>query len=147
MLKKPRRVSDFIISPIMAKNIFGWAGIFFVVLLGLLFWFGHTAEGLTPYRLSLFFTVFVMLQFWNLFNARCLGSTNSAFFRLHKNVMFIVIALLILALQIAIVQFGGEVFRTVPLKFCDWIYVVSATSVVLWIGEIERGIRRTMVNG
>jgi Ca2+-transporting ATPase len=83
-----------------------------------------------------------MLQFWNLFNARCLGSTNSAFYRLHKNVMFIVIALLILALQIAIVQFGGEVFRTEPLTRCDWIIVILATSAVLWIGEIDRGIKR-----
>jgi Ca2+-transporting ATPase len=142
MNKKPRRVNDFLITPRMAKNIFGWAAVFLVILLGLLFWFGHTAEGLTPYRLSLFFTVFVMLQFWNLFNARCLGSTNSAFYRLHKNVMFIAIALLILALQIAIVQFGGEVFRTEPLTRCDWITVILATSAVLWIGEIDRGIKR-----
>ena len=142
MSKKPRRVSDFIITPLMARNIFGWAAVFFIILLGLLFWFGHTAEGLTPYRLSLFFTVFVMLQFWNLFNARCLGSTNSAFYRLHKNVMFIVIALLILALQIAIVQFGGDVFRTEPLKACDWLLVIAATSIVLWTGEIDRAIKR-----
>ncbi|MDR3184844.1 MAG: calcium-translocating P-type ATPase, PMCA-type [Prevotellaceae bacterium] len=142
MSKKPRRVTDFIITPLMAKNIFGWAAVFFVILLGLFFWFGHTAEGLTPYRLSLFFTVFVMLQFWNLFNARCLGTSNSAFYRLHKNAMFVVIALLILALQVAIVQFGGEVFRTVPLTFRDWIIVIGATSAVLWTGEIERGIKR-----
>ena len=142
MSKKPRKVSDFIITPNMAKNIFGWAAVFFIVLLGLLFWFRHTQEGLTPYRLSFFFTAFVMLQFWNLFNARCLGAIHSAFYRLHKNVMFIIIALLILALQIVIVQFGGAMFRTVPLKLCDWIFVICATSIVLWIGEIHRGIKR-----
>jgi Ca2+-transporting ATPase len=142
MKQKPRRVNNFIITSAMAKNIFSWAGVFLVVLLGLLFWFGHTAGGLTPYALSFFFTVFVMLQFWNLFNARCMGTTNSAFYHLHKNIPFVLIAVLIIGMQVVLVQFGGEVFRTVPLCLSDWLLIVAGTSVVLWIGEISRAVQR-----
>ena len=93
-------------------------------------------------ELSIFFTFFVMLQFWNLFNARCLGSNNSAFSNLGGNRSFLMIAAIILLLQIVIVQFGGEFFRTEPLTFKEWIMIIASTSLVLIAGEILRGIRR-----
>jgi Ca2+-transporting ATPase len=89
-----------------------------------------------------FFTVFVLLQFWNLFNARCLGLSHSAVSGIFQNRGFIITASAILFGQIAIVQFGGNMFRTVPLTLRDWLIIIVATSTVLWIGELTRFARR-----
>jgi len=83
-----------------------------------------------------------MLQFWNLFNAKAHGSTKSAFINLKSSKGFLVVAFLILTGQVLIVQFAGEVFRTVPLSFEEWIKVIGGTSVVLWVGELIRMILR-----
>ena len=79
-----------------------------------------------------------MLQFWNLFNARTLGLKQSAFTGLFENKSFVAIAATIFVGQILIIQFGGSVFRTVPLTFIDWISIIIGTSLVLWVGEIWR---------
>jgi Ca2+-transporting ATPase len=83
-----------------------------------------------------------MMQFWNMFNARTLGSNNSAFYKLNENRSFLLIAALILGLQIVIIQFGGGFFRTEPISLEHWIMIVAGTSAVLWIGEIKRFIAR-----
>jgi Ca2+-transporting ATPase len=142
MNRPPRRTSDFIITRPMARAIFSQAGIFLAVLLGLLGYFHYTGEELTLYEQSVFFTVFVLLQFWNLFNARCTGVTASAFHNLKNSKPFITIAALIFVLQIVIVQWGGEVFRTTPLLFRDWLAITGGTSLVLWIGEWWRWRKR-----
>lgn len=90
------------------------------------------------YDLSIFFTVFVMLQFWNLFNAKCFGLRQFAFAKLFRNKGFLAIAATILVGQILLVQFGGSLFRTVPLSVRDWLLIIAGTSVVLWIGELLR---------
>ena len=95
----------------------------------------------TNYELTLFFNVFVMLQFWNLFNARVYGQNVSAFKGLFKNKSFLLIALLIVVGQVFIIQFGGTFFRTVPLKVYDWFLVVLSTSLILWISELIKFIR------
>ena len=141
MKNKPRKVDAFIVNGIMRRNIISQGLIFLAVLLYLLFRFN--SDGVMSVReLSIFFTFFVMLQFWNLFNARCLGSNNSAFSNLGGNRSFLMIAAIILMLQIVIVQFGGEFFRTEPLTFKEWIMIIASTSLVLIAGEILRGIRR-----
>ena len=141
MKNKPRKVDAFIVNGIMRRNIISQGLIFLAVLLYLLFRFN--SDGVMSVReLSIFFTFFVMLQFWNLFNARCLGSNNSAFSNLGGNRSFLMIAAIILLLQIVIVQFGGEFFRTEPLTFKEWIMIIASTSLVLIAGEILRGIRR-----
>ncbi|MDV7402349.1 cation transporting ATPase C-terminal domain-containing protein, partial [Arthrospira platensis SPKY1] len=95
------------------------------------------ADGrVTPYELTAFFTVFVLLQFWNLFNVRCLGSTRSAFAGILRNRTFLAISGAILIGQFVIVQFGGGMFRTVPLAWDDWLLMFAATSAVLWTGEV-----------
>ncbi len=139
---KPRSASAFIITRLMATNIFAQAGLFLAVLLGLLTWFGHTHNAITGYEYSVFFTTFVMLQFWNLFNARCTGAATSAFHNLKNSKPFILIAALILLLQVIIVQFGGELFRTEPIGLRDWFIIVAATSAVLWVGELQRYFKR-----
>jgi Ca2+-transporting ATPase len=96
----------------------------------------------TDHELSIFFTFFVLLQFWNLFNARCLGLVQSAFKGMFENKGFVVIATAILVGQILIVQFGGKFFRTVPLSLNDWLIIIGSTSLVLWIGEIWRLVAR-----
>ena len=158
MEEKPRSRSAFIINPSMWKFILGVGGIFFAVLIGFVYYFEHTnitsltqlwsvpfenlsqdplAPGLSPYELSLFFTFFVFLQFWNMFNARAFATGKSAFH--FKNCGgFLLIALLIFGGQILIVELGREFFNVVPLKFLDWIIIVGCTSIVLWIGEIIR---------
>ncbi|WP_298065041.1 cation-translocating P-type ATPase [uncultured Rikenella sp.] len=138
MKHKPRRTSDFIISPFMRRSIL-WTGFGFVAaLLVLLYIFGHTGGGVTPYKLSAFFTVFVMFQFWNMFNAKAYASGRSAFHGLLHDTGFLVVASLIVIGQVLIVSFGGEVFRVVPLMLRDWAIIFASTSAVLWIGELIR---------
>ena len=157
MLEKPRSREAFIISPSMWKFILGVGGLFFAVLIGFVYYFEHTnitsltelwsvpfetnpgpmAAGLSPYELSLFFTIFVFLQFWNMFNARAYATGKSAFH--FKNCgSFLLIALIIFGGQILIVELGREFFNVVPLKFLDWVIIVGCTSIVLWIGELIR---------
>ncbi|MDE6489606.1 MAG: cation transporting ATPase C-terminal domain-containing protein, partial [Muribaculaceae bacterium] len=88
-----------------------------------------------------FFTVFVMLQFWNMFNARAFGTDRSAF-NLRGCSGFLFIALSIVVGQVIIVTFGGEFFSVVPLSLRDWLLLSAATSLVLWIGEEGRALRR-----
>lgn len=142
MDRKPRKSTDFIISTKMATFILSVGIIFVIVLLGILYWFTNYNGGLTEYKLSVFFTIFVMLQFWNLFNAKAFETGQSAFKNLAQSRGFIVVALVILFGQILIVQFGGEVFRTVPISINDWIKIIAGTSVVLWIGEIVRFFKK-----
>jgi Ca2+-transporting ATPase len=163
MNEQPRKTTDHIVSRAMAKNILG-VGIFFVILLfGLVQYFKHAditalsdfsitefaanffnfkaGNGLSAYELSLFFTIFVMLQFWNMFNAKAFMSGKSTFAVLNKCKGFLAIALVILAGQWLIVTIGGEMFNVVPLKLADWGIIIAVTSLVLWGGELRRVFR------
>lgn len=152
MKEKPRSRSAFIINNAMWRQITGIGGLFFALLFVLLYYFEHTDlttlteigklavggnTGLTPYELSLFFTVFVFLQFWNMFNAKAFETGRSA---LHfKNCKgFLTIAAMIFFGQIAIVCIGGEFFNVVSLRIIDWLLIIGSTSFVLWIGEFLR---------
>jgi Ca2+-transporting ATPase len=159
MIEKPRKTTDHIISKAMAKNILG-LGIFFVILLfALLQYFKHaditsltqfdlahfgrsffdfSAGQLSPYELSLFFTIFVMLQFWNMFNAKAFMSGQSTFAFLSKCKGFLAMTVTIIVGQWLIVSFGGKMFNVVPLKIVDWGIIIGGTSLVLWIGELIR---------
>lgn len=152
MKEKPRSRSAFIISRPMWKAIIGTGGVFFILLLGLLYYFEHTDlesltqigslplgvnKGLSPYELSLFFTIFVFLQFWNMFNARAFATGRSAF-HFKDCSGFTSIALFILLGQIVIVTIGGQFFNVVPLRLTDWLIIISSTSLVLWVGEFLR---------
>ena len=176
---KPRGPNDFIVSPEMARKIFG-VGLIFLALLILAIKFpvfgtgqsvaeveaahsgaasavqaaqtggnaameggqGHSQRGGASTELTAFFTFFVLLQFWNMFNARTLGSNKSAFAGIKENPYFLAIAGLILLGQILIVTFGGTFFRVVPLDAGMWIKLIAITSFVLWIGEALRAMDR-----
>ena len=142
MQAKPRKSSDFIITPTMGWMIFGVGILFACVLMGMLIAFEHLPGGLTVHRLTIFFTFFVMLQFWNLFNARVFGTNDSAFKHITKTYGMEVVVLAILLGQFLIVQFGGEVFRTEPLSLQEWVWIILSTSLVLWVGEVVRWIKR-----
>lgn len=142
MQEKPRRSTDFIISKAMRYNILGVGTIFLVILLGMIYYFTYSNTGMTDYRLTVFFTFFVMLQFWNLFNARVFGTTNSAFKGLSKSYGMELIVLAILLGQFLIVQFGDAVFRTVPLDWQTWLWIIGISSLVLWVGEGVRLVQR-----
>lgn len=157
MHDKPRSRTAFIINRPMWWSIIGVGGIFFLLLLGLLYIFEHysvnsmteifsfipqpAADGgnptLTPYELSMFFTIFVFLQFWNMFNARAFETGRSALHFKDCN-GFVLIALFIFVGQIAIVEIGGQFFNVTPLRFTDWAIIIGSTSFVLWIGELVR---------
>lgn len=153
MREKPRSREAFIINRPMWRAIVGAGGGFFLFLLGLLYYFEHAeitsladlgrvsmqAEntGLSAYELSLFFTIFVFLQFWNMFNARAFETGRSAF-HFKDCGGFGLIALFILVGQILIVEFGGMFFQVEPLRWIDWLLVIGGTSLVLWIGELVR---------
>ena len=144
MQEKPRKSTDFIITRPMWWNIIGVGIVFLVVLMGMLWYYNHTPEGMTTHDLTVFFTFFVMLQFWNLFNARVFGTNHSAFNHLNKSYGMELIVLAIIVGQVIIVQYGGAVFRTVPLDWMTWLQIVALSSCVLWIGEIYRGVKRLM---
>lgn len=142
MKEKPRRSTDFIISKAMRYNIFGVGTVFLIVLMGMIYYFTNAEGGMTVYRLTIFFTFFVMLQFWNLFNARVFGTNDSAFKGLTKSYGMELIVIAILGGQILIVQFGGAVFRTEPLDWQTWLVIIGASSLVLWVGELIRFVQR-----
>ena len=144
MQEKPRKSTDFIITRPMWWNIIGVGVIFLVVLMGMLWYYNHIPGGMTTYDLTVFFTFFVMLQFWNLFNARVFGTNHSAFSQLSKSYGMELIVLAIIVGQVLIVQYGGAVFRTVPLDGMTWLQIVALSSCVLWVGEIYRGVKRLM---
>lgn len=154
--EKPRRLTDSIITKPMAAAIFGVGAVFTIGLLALLVYFQHADvhslssalpafgayDGLSTYEHSLYFTIFVMLQFWNMFNAKAFMTGKSAFKGLASSTWFISIACIILFGQILIVEFGGLMFNVTPLSGSDWILIIVATSVVLWIGELIRLFKR-----
>ena len=144
MNEKPRKRTDFIISPAMRNNIFGVGAGFLIILMGLLAFFKNMPGGMDVHHLTVFFTIFVMLQFWNLFNASVFGTNHSIFKDAGHAMGMLGVALIILVGQFIIVTFGGKVFRTEPLPALEWAYIIAGTSVVLWIGEIWRGVKRMM---
>ena len=140
MKERPRKSGengDFIITKSMTRNIFIIGAIFVAVQVALLMWLSRDG-GLTAYGQSEFFTFFVMLQFWNMFNAKAYLSGSSAFKGLWENKSFLLVCLVILLGQFLIVTFGGEMFDVVPLSFESWAVIIASTSVVLWIGELLR---------
>jgi Ca2+-transporting ATPase len=144
MKEKPRKSSDFIITPAMWTNIIGVGLAFVVVLLGMLFYFNHSDEGMSVRHLTIFFTTFVALQMWNLFNVSVFGTGSRSFFFRYDSLALNIVAWAILVGQILIVQFGGDVFRTVPLSMVEWVGIFAISGLVLWIGELIRGIKRLL---
>ena len=141
MEEKPRSSDAFIITRPMIQGILTIGGLFFAVTFALL-WYLERETGMDDTALTVFFTIFVMLQWWNLFNARMLGSCHSAFRRIWACKGFLLVLLIVLAGQWLIVTFGGRMFRTVPLPFETWAMIIGGTSLVLWAGEIYRLIVR-----
>ena len=148
MNEKPRKRTDFIITPAMRNNIFGVGVAFLAILMGMLAYFKGLPDGLLPngemnvHYLTVFFTVFVMLQFWNLFNASVFGTNHSIFKDAGHALGMLGVALIILVGQFIIVTFGGKVFRTEPLDAQTWLLIIACTSIVLWVGEVWRGVKR-----
>ena len=160
MNNKPRKTTDHIVSKAMARRILSVGLIFVILLFGLVQYFKHAditaltqfsfadfiysffnfnaGNGLSSYELSLFFTIFVMLQFWNMFNAKAFMSGKSAFASLGESKGFLMIALVIIIGQYLIVTIGGEMFNVTKLSLTDWAIIIGSTSIVLWIGEIVR---------
>ena len=141
MKEKPRSSDAFIITRSMVRGILVIGGLFFAFTAVLLWYFEHQSS-MDDTELTIFFTIFVMLQWWNLFNARMLGSCHSAFRRLWACEGFLLVLLIVLVGQWFIVTFGGRMFRTVPLPWQTWAMIIAGTSVVLWVGEIYRWIER-----
>ncbi len=164
MAEKPRSVNERILKG-MGAGILCVGGIFTVILLGLCIYFQHTEincltdifdgtavwgpnTGFNEYELGLFFTIFVMLQFWNLFNAKAFMTSDSAFKGISwKNTKwFIVIALVIFVGQVLMTECPGlqEMFNVAEggVKFIDWVIITVATSFVLWIGEALRLLKK-----
>ena len=143
MKDKPRKATDFIITKPIGWGILFCGIVFFVMMFAFLVYCERRGKGgVDTHELTWFFTTFVMLQFWNLFNAKALGSNHSAFRHFLADKGMILVLVLILFGQWVIVTFGGEMFRTVPLSLAEWGIIIAATSVVLWVGELWRGVKR-----
>ena len=143
MKDKPRKASDFIISKSIGFGILFCGIVFFLVMFALLVYCERRGKGgVDVHELTMFFTTFVMIQFWNLFNAKALMSHHTAFRHFLKDKGMILVLVLVLVGQWIIVTFGGEMFRTTPLSLHEWLLIVGSTSVVLWVGELWRGFKR-----
>ena len=140
MQDKPRSKDAFIINKDMMRGIGIIGGLFFLGMFAML-WYFERIKGVDPQELTIFFCIFVMLQWWNLFNARTLGSHHSAFRRLWACQGFLLVLALVLVGQWLIVTYGGQMFRTEPLSLKLWLYIIIGTSPVLWIGEAWRKLR------
>lgn len=152
MHDKPRHQDDFILSGGILRGIFTTGLLMFAVMFVFLLYCEHGIDfgltdsnktGIDTRELTWFFTTFVMLQVWNLFNAKMIGSVNSTFRKILQERGMVFVVLCIIVGQYAIVTFGGEMFRCVPLSFKEWLIIILATSPVLIIGEIYRKARRS----
>ena len=158
MKDKPRNRKSFIIDKSMRIDILGTGIIMFGVLLSLLYIFENYditslttlfdfkeqikgAPRLSPYEMSLFFTIFVFMQLWNMFNARAYSLKGSAL-NLTDCGEFCLISAAVFVGQILIITVGGAFFNVVPLTIQDWILIIAGTSSILWIGEIIRLFKR-----
>lgn len=164
MRDKPRKMSDFIINSAMKRFILIVSGLLFVVLFGFMQYLRHTHDiplrdfsvseyfanffnfsgvsDMTDYDLTVFFTFFVLLQFWNIFNAKSFESLYSGFARVLESKTFFLTALVIIVGQVLIVNLGGEMFNVVPLRFEDWLILIIVSSAVVWVGEIWHFVQR-----
>ena len=143
MKDKPRKASDFIINKSIGFGILFCGIIFFLVMFALLVYCERRGKGgVDVHELTMFFTTFVMIQFWNLFNAKALMSHHTAFRHFLKDKGMILVLVLVLVGQWIIVTFGGEMFRTTPLSLHEWLLIIGSTSVVLWAGELWRAFKR-----
>ena len=143
MKDKPRKASDFIINKSIGFGILFCGIVFFLVMFALLVYCERRGKGgVDVHELTMFFTTFVMIQFWNLFNAKALMSHHTAFRHFLKDKGMILVLVLVLVGQWIIVTFGGEMFRTTPLSLHEWLLIVGSTSVVLWVGELWRAFKR-----
>ena len=143
MKEKPRKASDFIINKSIGFGILFCGIVFFLVMFALLVYCERRGKGgVDVHELTMFFTIFVMIQFWNLFNAKALMSHHTAFRHFLKDKGMILVLVLVLVGQWIIVTFGGEMFRTTPLSLHEWLLIIGSTSVVLWVGELWRGFKR-----
>lgn len=143
MKDKPRKASDFIINKSIGFGILFCGIVFFLVMLALLVYCERRGKGgVDVHELTMFFTTFVMIQFWNLFNAKALMSHHTAFRHFLKDKGMILVLVLVLVGQWIIVTFGGEMFRTTPLSLHEWLLIIGSTSVVLWAGELWRTFKR-----
>ena len=143
MKEKPRKTSDFIINKSLGFGILFCGIVFFLVMFALLVYCERRGKGgVDVHELTMFFTTFVMIQFWNLFNAKALMSHHTAFRHFLKDKGMILVLVLVLVGQWIIVTFGGEMFRTTPLSLHEWLLIIGSTSVVLWAGELWRAFKR-----
>lgn len=143
MKDKPRKASDFIINKSIGFGILFCGIVFFLVMFALLVYCERRGKGgVDVHELTMFFTTFVMIQFWNLFNAKALMSHHTAFRHFLKDKGMILVLVLVLVGQWLIVTFGGEMFRTTPLSLHEWLLIIGSTSVVLWAGELWRAFKR-----
>lgn len=143
MKDKPRKENDFILNKEMRQGILFCGVTFFIFLFAMLIYCErNVSQGISMRELTIFFTTFVMIQLWNLFNAKTLGSNHSAFRYLWKDKGLLLVLLLVILGQWLIVTFGGKMFRTVPLSLSDWLGIIIFTSVVLWVGELWRWTKR-----
>ena len=135
----PRKQSDFIISKKMFRGILTHGIFFFIVLFSMLYYYGNeVSNGITTHHLTIFFTTFVMIQLWNLFNAKTFGCKDSAFSHLKQSKGLLLVFLIVLIGQWLIVSFGGKMFRTEPLSLTEWGVIIALTSLVLWVEELKR---------
>ncbi|MDY5858581.1 MAG: calcium-translocating P-type ATPase, PMCA-type [Porphyromonas sp.] len=165
MTERPRKQSDNIISPEMGTRIVVTGLVFVALLFGLVQYFNHNdlahvldfdfatlissaldfgggTSGLSGYEMTILFSFFVLLQFWNMFNAKAYRGQGSAFSGLAACRNFLLIAFVILVGQVLITTFGGTMFRVQPLDLSSWLVLLGSTSLVLVLGELSRLFKR-----
>ena len=139
---RPRDRNEFIINRPLATAIFGFGGFIWLLCTVILWGMEHGMPLVAGIDRTVFFAGYMVLNWWNLFNARVIGKGMSVFSGLGRNPKFIGVAALVLIATIFIVQVGGEVFQTHPLSTRTWLQILLITSPVLIVREVWYQLRR-----
>ena len=163
MNNTPRRRTDFIITKSMWQYVFGIGLLFILFLFGLLQYFMNDTvdsfdsfsftEYFTNYlnfshndsfsiqECTIFFSIFVFLQFWSMLNVKHFDSTDAFFTKFSETKVFYSAMIVILLGQLLIVNFGGKMFNVVPLTTHDWTCIIGGTSLVFIGGLLFRAVK------
>jgi len=145
MRSAPRGTNANILTRDMKRFIGVVGGAFAVLLIIIYICIIQDADGsnihglhsnISYQEMAKYFSVFVFLQFWNLFNARAYGSGHTAFHNLRGSKVFVTVAAVIFVGQILIVKCAGTMFDCKDLPKLTWVAIIGLTSLVMWAGVI-----------
>ncbi|MCF0248104.1 MAG: cation transporting ATPase C-terminal domain-containing protein, partial [Synergistes sp.] len=94
-------------------------------------------------KLTVLFTMFVLMQLFNSFNCRELHSESILKNLLSNKIMLCVVGTTFV-LQVIFIQFAGAFFGTVPLPLNMWLKLFALSFTVIIVSESVKFVMRAM---